>query len=542
MVRTSAFFHLRKSPRVLAFLLFLPCALVTPAIAGKLAVKDMYDVFSVKTTGAANTAAAETTIRHQLYFDNLEGSTTGWGTVNFRQGQPNAWNLATGVHSCVGQAWWCGQVGLPHGDGYNDNWMQTLRTNVPINLSGTTGNKLTYKYRVQTENSADYCWVLIHDGAAGTFWDTLASYSGDFGASCVNATINIPNSWTTRTQPLQLMFLFGSDFTFSANDSTGAFTGWSIDDVRIATGSNVVKFFDDMEVPNSNWIASSPNPGAFWHIENTPATSVPATCFFLNTNVWVAFQGFGFGAVPDFTDAMLTTPTMDLQGIFVGGASALRLQFDNWINLTFENGMYWSLWIQGSNDMVTWTPWHNALNSEISGGTAQCIEGSFLDFAPYYTNYTGIQPGTRYIRLGFRVRDGKPSGMDGQILRMGNRSEGIYFDNIKVEYAYTISGVEAISALPTRATAAVEKIFPNPFNPSTTIEFSIPKSGPVALRIHDVQGRAVATLVHDTLPAGVYRVRWNGKSGNGRTLSSGVYYTVVESAKSRGSARLLMLK
>jgi hypothetical protein len=52
----------------------------------------------------------------------------------------------------------------------------------------------------------------------------------------------------------------------------------------------------------------------------------------------------------------------------------------------------------------------------------------------------------------------------------------------------------------------------------------------------------VATVLKDTMAAGVYRVRWNGKSDDGRALSSGVYFARLEAADSRDVARLMMLK
>ncbi|HEU4723729.1 MAG TPA: hypothetical protein VFU59_00385, partial [Candidatus Eisenbacteria bacterium] len=143
-------------------------------------------------------AAVETTIRHQVFFTDLDGSTAGWGLVNFRAGQPNAWHTVTGgSHACVGTSWWMGQTGLAHGDGYDNNWVQALVTNVPINVAGTTGNKLTFKMKFQAEYGYDWGWVLIRGSNPGSRWDTLASYSGDFGASCVNQTIDVPDSFAT---------------------------------------------------------------------------------------------------------------------------------------------------------------------------------------------------------------------------------------------------------------------------------------------------------------------------------------------------------
>ena len=531
----------------------LPIASTAPRAAhAKPAYKSMDEVFHVTTPltytpWRSTPAVAETTIRRQVFFDDLEGSLAGWGVINYRQGQPSAWHLVTGTQSCTGNAWWCGQTGLPFGSGYDNNWVQSLKTNIPITLNGTSNNKLTYKFRARMEYGFDWAFVLIKDAAAGSRYDTLASYSGDFGTSCVNASIDIPNSWTTRPQPVSLLFLFGSDLDVSAGDQTGAYTGWSLDDVKITAQGNNVRFFDDMEAGTSKWIWESPDPGSLWHIESAPGTAIPANCFFLSSNVWVPFAGSGFGTVPDFVDAMLYTPPMNIQGVFSPNnpTTSLTIQFDDWINLPPENAVYWSLQISGSNDLVTWTPWNNATDVLHIGGNPQCYEGSTSVFDPYNTAMSGIQPGTKYIRLGFRLRDEKLNGFpanDGAPLFLGVRTEGIYFDDIGVYNIYTISGVETVGGAPTGTRAAIRKAFPNPFNPSTTLEFSVPKHGAVAVRIFDLQGRAVATLVNEPMNAGVYRVKWNGQDDGGRAQSSGIYFAQIQSGGSRQSVRLTMLK
>ena len=498
------------------------------------------------TPGRSTPAVAETTIRHQVYFSDLEAGTSGWSTMNWRAGMPVAWNIVSGTHACTGNSWWCGQVGLPHGDGYGNNWIQSLTTNVPINIAGGTGAQLTFKMRFQSEWSFDWGWILIKGGNAGARWDTLATYSGNFGNSCSNQTVAIPDSFKAVTQPITLQFLFGSDLRVSAEDSTDLWTGWTLDDVAVKTGTTT-HFFDDMESGPSKWIAVSPNPGALWHVENSPTTSQPATCFFLNTNVWVPFQGSGFGIVPDFADQMVMTPSMDLQGVFSPATptTSLRFQFDEWINLPPLNSVYWSLWIQGSNDKTTWTPWRNAFGDfEFSGGNPQCIEGLTKDFNPYDSTRTGFGPSTRYIRLGIRLRDEKAiDGCDcGGPLRLGFGTEGLYFDNLGVYYVYTISGVETVSGVPAAPRPRIQRSFPNPFNPFTTIEFSVPRSGPVRVGIFDVHGRRVATLVNQAMSAGVYRVRWTGKDASGGDASSGVYYALIQSRGGSGSGRLALIK
>jgi hypothetical protein len=298
-----------------------------------------------------------------------------------------------------------------------------------------------------------------------------------------------------------------------------------------------------MESGSSKWIASSPDPGANWHLESGPQTTPPANCFFLNTNVFVPFAGSVFGTVPDFSDEMLTSPPIDLQNAhFTRSGTLLKLRFDQWNDLPSANGVAWSLWISGSNDKTTWTPWRNAYATSVFFNEIPTCGQASKDLNPYDTVITGVQPGTRYIRLGFRIQDLKARDPEGSIVRLGYDTEGIYFDDIGLYYSYTITGVETVSEVPAVPRASLQRIYPNPFNPTTTIEFSVPKPGPVSVRIYDLQGRAVARLVHDSMGPGVYRVRWDGRAENGRELSSGVYFALLEAAKTRDSARLMLVK
>jgi len=73
--------------------------------------------------------------------------------------------------------------------------------------------------------------------------------------------------------------------------------------------------------------------------------------------------------------------------------------------------------------------------------------------------------------------------------------------------------------------------FPNPFNPSTTIRFSLPGAGPVLLSFYDVNGRLVRTLIDGTMQAGLHEVVWNGRDQSGRAVASGIYLYRLTSGK-----------
>jgi hypothetical protein len=70
--------------------------------------------------------------------------------------------------------------------------------------------------------------------------------------------------------------------------------------------------------------------------------------------------------------------------------------------------------------------------------------------------------------------------------------------------------------------------FPNPFNPLTTIEYSVAKSGPVRIVIFDVDGRRIKTLVNENISPGRHRTIWDGRNERGVTVSSGIYFYRIE--------------
>jgi hypothetical protein len=78
--------------------------------------------------------------------------------------------------------------------------------------------------------------------------------------------------------------------------------------------------------------------------------------------------------------------------------------------------------------------------------------------------------------------------------------------------------------------------FPNPFNPETEIRFALPAKGRVTLRIYNVLGAEVRTLVDELLESGSHRVLWNGKDNAGQPVVSGIYLYRVTYASEDASA------
>jgi YVTN family beta-propeller protein len=93
-----------------------------------------------------------------------------------------------------------------------------------------------------------------------------------------------------------------------------------------------------------------------------------------------------------------------------------------------------------------------------------------------------------------------------------------------------------------RAPFALEQNAPNPFNPTTTIRFTLPEDGHVSLVIYDVTGRRVRTLVDERRQANHYEIVWDGKDGAGQLVASGVYFCRLEAGNHSKTKKMLMMK
>ncbi|MBU2491430.1 MAG: T9SS type A sorting domain-containing protein [Bacteroidetes bacterium] len=84
--------------------------------------------------------------------------------------------------------------------------------------------------------------------------------------------------------------------------------------------------------------------------------------------------------------------------------------------------------------------------------------------------------------------------------------------------------------------------YPNPFNPTTTIKYSIPEQSNVVLSIYNTLGQEVVTLINTTQNAGTYNFTWNGKNSAGVSVSSGIYMYHLKAGNFISTKKMVMLK
>jgi choice-of-anchor B domain-containing protein len=126
-----------------------------------------------------------------------------------------------------------------------------------------------------------------------------------------------------------------------------------------------------------------------------------------------------------------------------------------------------------------------------------------------------------------------PSG----IVYVSDHPSGLYLFSVE-GHTGAVTGVRDRS----RDAARLEQNFPNPFNPSTSIPFELRTAGHARLRVYNVQGALVRTLVDDPLPAGRHATTWDGTDDRRRPAASGVYYYRLDAGGDSSTRRMVLLK
>jgi hypothetical protein len=110
-----------------------------------------------------------------------------------------------------------------------------------------------------------------------------------------------------------------------------------------------------------------------------------------------------------------------------------------------------------------------------------------------------------------------------------------YFDDLRVVKKVTVGVEKQDGIVPDRF--AMEQNYPNPFNPSTTISYQLPQSSFVTLKIYDILGKEVTTLVNENQAAGKYNVNFNANS-----LTSGIYIYKISAGSFSVSKKMMLMK
>lgn len=104
----------------------------------------------------------------------------------------------------------------------------------------------------------------------------------------------------------------------------------------------------------------------------------------------------------------------------------------------------------------------------------------------------------------------------------------------------TVTAVEDGEGVP--SVTVLSAIYPNPFNPQTTIEFALDEAGPIELAVFDLRGRLVKVLDRGDRSSGRYRATWNGRDMGGRLAPAGTYFCRLVASDETQTKKLTLAK
>lgn len=193
---------------------------------------------------------------------------------------------------------------------------------------------------------------------------------------------------------------------------------------------------------------------------------------------------------------------------------------------TSKGPFFPSVAFDNNNYLVTWTQLSNrSLMGRFYNTSGVPIDTPFVIFGP----------------LGNKIPLGGVGFGGGLYLAITTRIDSNFSDgDVYGRFIQPLTGVENVKILIPK-NIVLSQNYPNPFNPSTVIKWQSPVAGWQSLKVYDVLGNEVATLVDEFKPAGSYEVEFQSTAGN-RQLASGVYFYRLQAGTFIETKKLILLR
>jgi hypothetical protein len=127
-----------------------------------------------------------------------------------------------------------------------------------------------------------------------------------------------------------------------------------------------------------------------------------------------------------------------------------------------------------------------------------------------------------------------------EVAEDGSRSVHAAYPEFKPMTIQVEAAGNAPSSVPT--SYALNQNYPNPFNPSTEISFALKADGNVRLTVFNVLGQQVSTLINEFMPAGNHTITWDGRSNDGGSAASGIYFYRIQANDYVETRKMTLLK
>ena len=247
-------------------------------------------------------------------------------------------------------------------------------------------------------------------------------------------------------------------------------------------------------------------------------------------NKWIGTSG---GGVSKFDGTDWTTYT-DQDGL--GGSDVVDIAAE-------DNGVVWFATKRGGISKFDGTNWKTFKYEDVLDAYLNYVTSIVIDdegnkwFGSVYGvyKYDGTSWTTYHTESGL-INDGVYStaiDVDGNIWF----GTGGGVSMLKPETSTTVKDENEIPV-----EFALHQNYPNPFNPTTTIEYSLPKRSQVTLKIFNILGQRVRTLIDESKSIGEYSMQWDGMNDEGISMSSGIYFYHLQAGKFSQTRKMLLLR
>jgi hypothetical protein len=474
-------------------------------------------------------ARSETLWIFDADFEDLIGDNAGWDSEDWSgtMACSNYWHKDTirieGFEYLGDSTWWCGKYDdcWRQPRGYGNNWTCMLSRSFPeVAAVCEPGDELVLEYdqRWAIEACYDYGYTDIStDG--GETWTTFAYVTNPgFACSqpgpsqgwnnscpwgmCGHAVHNLSDY---AGQAVELRFRFKSDSVYSSEDqwnnppNNSCLDGaWQLDNIAWYVNGELV-WLDDCESPGHNG----------WSTENTSGWDQTGVVYerryeeFDGRAGWMmaAYDTTSGEMVPDQWSILFSPP------IEVEGFEHVIAQWEGWVDLP-DGGAYDDR--AGARPL----PYDRFECADRRAGQPMYWYGGMSNEAPRWITVIDTIPCIEdWLVLAMRAY-GREQATD--------HGAGFVIDRLRV-------GVPLETGVDGGGTAAwVFPPRPSPFDDLTTVRFGVAVSGKVTLRVYDLCGRVVRTLVDNVLHAGPHVATWDGTTDRGTRAASGVYFIKMD--------------
>ena len=191
-----------------------------------------------------------------------------------------------------------------------------------------------------------------------------------------------------------------------------------------------------------------------------------------------------------------------------------------------------------SGDPISKTGWIDGLGRMY--GNAFSASESYRRFMMSAGPFTMALGDVQEVVLAM-IASAAPTGVE-NVTWLRNRARYLHaiYPNLGEYVAGFVTGVSDNPNVPTEF--ALDQNFPNPFNPSTQIRFTIPHEGQVKLSVFDLLGREIRVMLHSSLTAGSHTLAWDGRDASGVSAPSGVYFYRLTHGDRQVTRKLLLLR